>query len=142
MKGLQTLIKLHRRRLDDQRRHMADLERQRDALKAEVASLADSLVREARLADGNGDLAPAFPRFLSAALARRRHLERHIVEAEVAIAEAHEALAELFQETKRFEVAAERRSLGARTEEERRAQSRLDEIGLVQYRLNQGRAKT
>jgi flagellar export protein FliJ len=141
VKGLDTLIKLHRRRLDDQRRHMADLERQRDALKAQVAALEDSLVRESQLVDHEGDVAQAFPTFLSAALARRRHLERAIVEAEAAIAEAHEELGALFQETKRFEVAAERRSLRARSEEERRAQIRLDEIGLVQHRLNQSRAK-
>ena len=120
---------------------MADLERQRDSLKAQVVALADSLVQEARWADGNDDLASAFPRFLSAALARRRHLERAIVQAEAAIAEAHEVLADLFQETKRFEVAAERRNLRAHAEEERRAQIRLDEIGLVQHRLNQNRAK-
>ena len=135
MKGLDTLIKLCRRRLDEQRRQMAELERQRDALKARLVGLAEGLVKEGQLAGDNGALAPLFPTFLAATLARRTHLENAILEMEALIAEAHGRLAELFQETKRYEVVAQRRDLRARDLEARRSQAMLDEIGLVQYRL-------
>ena len=135
MNGLDTLIKLHRRRLDEQRRHMAELERQRDDLTRQLAALAESLVREGRLAGDNGALAPVFPMFLAATLSRRTHLENTVAQMDRLIAEAYEVLADLYQETKRYEVAAERRDLRARALVERRAQATLDEIGLVQHRL-------
>ena len=141
MKGLDTLIKLYRRRLDEQRRQMVALERQRDALKAQLAALAESLVREGDLAGDNGALAPGFPTFLAATLARRTTLENAILEMDARIAEAYELLAELFQETKRYEVAAQRRDLRARDLEARRSQATLDEIGLVQFRLKKGASK-
>jgi len=138
VKGLDTLIKLYRRRLDEQRRQMAELERQREALKTQLTALEEGLVREGRLTGDNEALAPVFPTFLAATLARRASLENAILQTEGSIAEAYEVLAELFQETKRYEVAADRRDLRARDLEARRAQARLDEIGLIQFRLKKG----
>jgi len=142
VKGLDTLIKLHRRRLDDQRRQMAELERQREALKRQVTALEESLLSEGRLASDDGALAPVFPLFLSASLVRRASLENAILQMDASIAEAYEILADLFQETKRYEVAAERRDLRTRDLAAKRAQAALDEIGLVQYRLKKDAAKS
>lgn len=134
MKGLATLIKLHKRKVDERRRKLAELERLRENLVANLVTLDSEMAAEREAASRVAELAHAFPAFAAAAIARRDTLKRSLVEADAALAVARDELAEAFQEVKRYELAEEMRERREREKAGRRLQATLDEIGLNQHR--------
>lgn len=134
MKGIGTLIKLAKRRLDEQRRKVADLERLKDNLVSMGNELDREIAGERTAAAAAQEFASSFPAFMAAAIERRANLRRSLAEAEAAILVARDELAERFQEVKRYELAAEIRDKREREKADRRSQSVLDEIGLNLHR--------
>ena len=137
MEALPTLIKLNQRQLDEGRKHLADLERTRDALHAHLQDL-DAEIAIERAAAGGPDGARTFMAWLEVARGRRDTLNRSIVELEEAIVAQQDAVAEAFQALKRVQLLDERQRARARAAEDRRQQAELDEMALSIFRRDRG----
>jgi flagellar export protein FliJ len=134
MSALDSLIRLYKWQLDERRQQVAELERLEERLKAELQKLHDEVAAEQRIAAANEEAARAWSGWSAAAAGRRQTLETSIAEAQGQLERAREALAEAFQEVKRYEIALAAREKREKIALSRRAQQRQDEIALQTYR--------
>jgi flagellar FliJ protein len=134
MSALDGLIRLYKWQLDERRQQVAELERLEDRLKSELKKLHDDVAAEQRVAAASEDAARAWSGWSAVAAARRKTLETSIAEAQEQMVRAREALAEAFQEVKRYEIALAAREKREKIALSRRAQQRQDEIALQTYR--------
>lgn len=134
VRGLQTLIQLHQRQLDDKRRVLAELEQMRADLDHKVAALDAEVARERKLAADQSDAARQFTAYLDGARRRRATLMRSIEELAEQIEAAANAVALAFQEVKRFEIAVDLKERRRHAQEAHAEQEALDEVALVQHR--------
>jgi chromosome segregation ATPase len=134
MSALDSLIRLYKWQLDERRQQVAELERLENRLKAELQKLHDEVASEQRAAADNEEAGRAWAGWSAQAAARRKTLETSIAEAQEQMVRAREALAEAFQEVKRYEIALAAREKRDRIALSRRAQQRQDEIALQTFR--------
>lgn len=89
MSAIEELVRLHRWQLDERRRQLADLDRLTHKLSSEAERLDEERT--------------------PVALDRRQKITQSLLSVERQITQAREALAETYQELKRYEVAAANR---------------------------------
>ncbi len=126
MSTLDTLIRLHRWHVDEHRRRVAECEQLVEKLRASLAHLAAEQVNEQEVAKRSDEVAYSYGAYAGAIIERRRKLEQSLAEAERQTAQARESLAEVYQEAKRYEIAAARRLLSQRRQAERMEQQNMD----------------
>ena len=134
MSTLDSLIRINRWQLDEKRRHLADLEALAARLRDEQRRLDDEEKREQAAATASPEAAFAYAGYAQALVERRRKLMQSLAEVAQQITAAHEALAEAFQEMKRYEITAASRARQAELGERRREQGVLDELGVEGFR--------
>ena len=134
MSAIDSLVRLHRWQLDEHRRQLADLDLLAQKLRAEKLRLADEESTEQKVAGASLEAATAYGGFARHLIERREKIEQSIVSVEQQIAAAREALAETYQEVKRYEIAAANRATQRRKRSERQQQRTLDELGIDAYR--------
>jgi flagellar export protein FliJ len=134
MSALDQLIRLHRWRLDELRRHLTDVEALAAKLEEQRRRLDTDDKREQSLAGASAEAAYAYPAYARQLIERRRKLAQSQSEAAEQIAKAQAALAEAFQELKRYETAAANRVRQQQRREQIRQQQTLDEIGIDRFR--------
>lgn len=132
MRGLETLIRLSQRDLDEKRRVLGELEQLRSEFERQAQRLDDELGRE-RAAVAVGDGQGSAPYFAAARL-RQETIARSADELAAKIEAAAEAVAEAFQDVKRFEIARDLKTRRRRAEAARVEQAELDEIALGRHR--------
>ncbi len=133
MKRGDTLIRLRRFRVDEMKRRMATLDGMKSDAERKLADLEDSVARERQRA-GDSDIGRlAFPSFLRSIEARRENLRATLKDIERERVTAQADLNVAFQELKSLEFATEQQAKRAQEIDERRAQSRLDEMALVRH---------
>src|SRR3546814_12024888 len=99
------LVRLHRWTLDEKRQKLAELERFRVKLLANIDTLEAELARE-QAAAGRPEITDiSLPAFIKATIDRRRKIEGSIAELDRSIAAARGEITEAFQEFKRYETA-------------------------------------
>jgi flagellar protein FliJ len=134
MSALDQLIRLHRWRLDELRRHLTDVEALAAKLEEQRRRLDTDDKHEQSLAGASAEAAFAYPAYARQLIERRRKLAQSQSEAAEQIAKAQAALAEAFQELKRYETAAANRVRQQQRREQIRQQQTLDEIGIDRFR--------
>lgn len=134
MSALDSLIRMHRWQLDERRRQLAALEELAVKLVEEQRRLEAENLREQAAATASPETAASYPGYAHGFLERRRKLEQSHVEIAAQIAQAREALAEAFQEMKRYEITAASRARLQEQREARRQQRVLDDLGIEAYR--------
>jgi flagellar export protein FliJ len=132
--ALDSLIRLYKWQLDERRQQVAELERLENRLKSELQKLHDEVAAEQRAAADSAEAGRAWAGWSALATARRNTLETSIAEAQEQMVRAREALAEAFQEVKRYEIAVAAREKREKIALSRRAQQRQDEIALQTFR--------
>ena len=142
MSGLDTLVRLHRWRVDEKQRHLAELQRMRADLEARAAGLSAEMERESELAGREPELRAVFPAYVAGAQHRREVLRKSCTEVDAKIETAREELNAAFREAKKYEIAAENRAKRANAAVARRLRAELDEIGAEGYRRRQGEARS
>ncbi len=128
-----SLLRLKRFKVDEIRRRIAPIQAMRADLEHTLPDLDDNVAREKQRA-GDSDIGRlAFPSFLRSIEARRENLRTTLkdIEREHAVAQAD--MADAFQDLKSLEIAAEQQERRLSEIEDRRAQTRLDEIALVRH---------
>jgi len=134
MSSLDTLIKLHRWQLDEQRRKVAEFENLAGKLRAELQRLAGEEQFEQRIAGDSHEANYAYGGYAKTLIDRRAKLTRSIEDTERQIVAARAALADAYAELKRYEIAAANRLLAKHRGIERLRQQELDEVGLASHR--------
>ena len=134
MSSLDTLIKLHRWQLDEQRRKVAEFENLVGKLRAELQRLDGEEQFEQRVAGDSHEANYAYSGYAKSLIDRRAKLTRSIEETEQQSIKARATLAAAYAEVKRYEIAAANRLLAKHRGIERLRQQELDEVALAGYR--------
>lgn len=134
MSSLDTLIKLHRWQLDEQRRKVAEFESLAEKLRAELQRLDDEEVSEQQIAGDSHEASYAYSGYARALIDRRNKLMQSVQETEQQILQARAELADAFAEVKRYEIAAANRLLAKHRGLERIRQQELDEVAIDGFR--------
>lgn len=135
MKGLVSLIRLHKLKLTEQQKKLNDLQAVAQGCLNEIDALDQSARAEAASADENAETAYTLGNYVQASRARRATLQVSLDEIEREMGIIRDLVATAFRELKRYELIAERQAADqARTEQklERRAE---DELGMSMFRL-------
>ena len=139
MSTLESLIRLHRWQVDERRRQVAELEGLSEKLRQEMARLEEERAVEQTAAGASFLARHVYPGYIRRALERQKTLERSLAETEAQIAQARDALAEAFQELKRYEVASANRDRLRMTAAARRERLETDAIAIANFRRAGGR---
>lgn len=134
MSALDSLIRVNRWRIDEQRRQLAELDRLAERLREEGVRLEQELTSEQQIAGASDQAGLGYPSFARELIERRRKLSASLAEVEGQILAAREALAETFGEMKRYEIAAANRSKRERLVTARKQGIAQDEIAMQMYR--------
>jgi flagellar protein FliJ len=140
MKGLPNLIRLHRWRLDEKRRDLAELERLADDLKNRARNLEEEIRSEQNTAKGSTEAAFGYANYAQAAIARRAKIAATMAEVKSQIAAAAAEVTAQFQELKRLEIAQTHREQAERQRMAKAEQAMYDELGLSSHQRRNGGA--
>ncbi len=133
LKTLNTLVKLHKRKVDVIRREMIALEEERKQLELLAQKLREEHAHEAEIALRDPKMAGFFVAYSKRIKQRLLGIDKEIKRLDGAIEEKAEAIRAEFSEQKKYEVAREHAKAHLAEEAKRRVQQRFDEIGAQQY---------
>jgi flagellar FliJ protein len=136
-KGLRSLIRLAEAALNEKRRVLVELENQEAELRDRTQALEaekDHEQRQARLLEAG---AFAYAGYARGLIERRARLAAQIAGMQAPLEEARQAVAEAFQELKRYEIALDARLKADKAREESKAVVAMDEISLNVHRRRQ-----
>ena len=139
MSTLDSLIRLHRWQLDEQRRRVAELEALAAKLRDDLRRLDVEQASEQEFAGRSPEASFGYGSYATSLIERRRKLSESLADTEQRTATAREALAEAFQEAKRYEIAAAKRVLHQRVTQDRAEQRVTDELASTIYQRSSGR---
>lgn len=138
MSTLESLVRLHKWQVDERRRQVAELEVLAERLRQEVQRLAEERRAEQVVASASFEAQRAYPGYIRRALERQHTLDRSLTETEGQIVHARDALADAFQELKRYEIAAANRERHRQQQANRRERLELDAVALDNFRRQAG----
>jgi flagellar FliJ protein len=132
--ALDSLIRLHRWQVAERRRHLADLEGLAAQFTDEHHRLAHEETHEQAAAAASPEAAVSYAAYARQLSERRRKLAQSQAEVAEQIERSRTALAEAFQEVKRYEIMAANRMRQQQRREVRRQQQALDGRGAEGFR--------
>jgi flagellar export protein FliJ len=135
--SLKTVIRLHKTQLDEKRRELVELQNLGDQLHGQLHQLDAEVLHEQQIASLHPEVAFSFASYIREARVRRQRLEHQIAHVNEKISIATDAMAEAFQELKRFELAEEERVRCEKAELRHKEELMLDETALVGFRRRQ-----
>lgn len=133
MKGLKTLIRLHKRKLDELRREYVGIERQRDRLLEAQAALAAELQSEIDAATAMPEMGNFFGDYAERIKKRQETLAAEVHKLELLLSALQDRIRESFTELKRYEIALAAAQKRAKAKEERQERLRLDDVAIDQF---------
>lgn len=133
IKSFNTLIKLHKRRVDIIRREMRALEEQRLQLLALSTSLREEYEREVGIASSDAKMAAFFGAYAVRVQKRQESIALEVKKLDAAIEKKAESIREEFAEQKKYEIARTHAVRKQAELEKHRQQSRYDEVASQQY---------
>jgi flagellar export protein FliJ len=129
-RGLDSVIRLQKWRLDEKRRQLGDLLRLSEQLQGELAGLENELQAEQELVAGNFDASYNYGAYARGYIERRERLQQSLQNVEQQIEAAQEEVRAAFRELKTIEITKDNRDKVVAIETGRRQQSELDELSL------------
>ena len=139
MSTLESLIRLHRWQVDERRRQVAELEALALKLRHELTRLGEEQAAEQAAASASFLARHVYPGYIRRALDRQKTLEQSLAETEAQTVAARDALAEAFQELKRYEVAQANRERLRISAAARRERLETDALAIANFRRANGR---
>src|SRR5258708_4025558 len=131
MKSRDTLIRLKKFQVDEQRRKVMQIE----GMIAEFERMATDLEREIKVEQDRAGIHDpthfAYPTYAKAAIQRRENLKHSADELKAQLNDAKEALADAFEELKKVELLDERDQIPQRADHAAHHQPQLNAIGLM-----------
>ena len=133
MKSRESLIRLHRFKVDEIRRRLKLLDDMRGDLAKKMSDLELMMQEEQRRA-AHSDLGRlAYPSFARSVVQRRENIQRSIDEIEKQAASVTEELQAAYRELKKYEIAADNVAERDRVEVARQVQAELDDIAMSRH---------
>jgi flagellar FliJ protein len=132
--ALDSLIRINRWKIDEQRRQLGELERLAERLRGESMRLEQELTSEQQVAAASLEAGYSYPGYARELIERRRKLADSLAEVEGQMTAAREALAGAFREMKRYEITAANRSKRERLAVDRRQRIVQDEVAMQIFR--------
>ena len=133
MKSRESLIRLHRFKVDEIRRRLKLLDDMRADLAKKMSDLEIMMQEEQRRA-AHSDLGRlAYPSFARSVVLRRENIQRSIDEIEREAGQVTETLQSAYRELKKYEIAAENIGERERVEVARQVQAELDDIAMSRH---------
>ena len=133
MKGLNTLIRLAKFRLDEARRQLAELERLRASFTQGLEKLAAEVAREQQVAAQSVEPHNGYAAYARAAMARRGTIEKSLDDLGPMLGQAEAAVTAAFQEMKRYELAEAHHRRRAEDKARKREAAALDATALSRF---------
>ncbi len=133
MKGIDTLIKLHKRTLDELRRALVAIENQKVQLQELSAKLTADLKRELQLASTQPEMARFYGGFSKRIQERQDDIAAEIRKLDKTRDEVNDKIMEAFTELKKFEIAKENSRQRVLEETRRKEGIAMDEIASQQH---------
>lgn len=137
MKALNTLIRIHKRNLDELRRNMVALENQKAQLEQAIIVLHQELDREIALASKQPEMSNFFGEFAKRIKGRQETLRQEIIAIDIKINELNDQIFAEFTEIKKFEISRENKKTRLKEAENRKETLMLDEIASQQFQKKQ-----
>ena len=134
MRGLAQLIRLHRWKLEEQRRKLAALEALLANFLQQILTLEEEVSGEAQNTGKAPETAHMLGGYLQGSRERRDRLRASAANVESEIAESQTLVNAAFRELKRFELVQAERDRRARHQARRRERIAEDEVGIGIYR--------
>ncbi|MZR30189.1 hypothetical protein [Sneathiella litorea] len=134
MKGLDSLIRVHKWKLDEKRRELADFENLRAGFVKQLRSLEEEQQREQDVAGNNPEVGFSFANYVAAAKQQRENIQASIAEVDDKLTELNEEVRVLYQELKKYQVALNAREVREKYERNRIEQMGLDELAIELHR--------
>lgn len=134
MKGLQNLIRVHKWKLDEKRRELADFESLRAEFVKQLRTLEEEQRKEQEVAGNNPEVGFSFANYAAAAKQKRDNIRASIEEVDSKIAELNDEVSDCYQELKKYQVALDARGVREKYERNRIEQMGLDEIAIELHR--------
>src|SRR6185312_3473329 len=134
MSALDSLIRVNRWKLDEQRRQLGELERFAERLRGEGQRLEEEMAGEQRAAAASFEAGLGYADYARELIERRRKLADSLAEVEERMTASRELLAEAFREMKRYEITAANRVRRDRAVADRRQRIAQDEIAMQMFR--------
>lgn len=134
MKALKTLIRLQRRTLNELRKQLGDLERQRAQLIQASLRLSEELQHEIDLATALPEMGNFFGNFSQRIQRRQQDISKEVRKVDLAAEEVRKKIAEAFSETKKYEIALDNWNRMQLAEQNRKDTILLDDMGIQQFR--------
>ncbi len=138
MSGLDSLIRLHRWKLEEKRRVLAELEALMDKLTSRASALEVEIINEQKAAAGSTEAGFAYGAYAAAAIHRRDVLAQSAAELNEKIEAARDDVKAAFQEAKKYEIAQERKVERERIVTARRERIVEDDVALDTFRRKRG----
>lgn len=128
MKGLDTLIKLHKRTLDELRRRIGALENQKQQLIDTSKKLDEELLKEIQMATQKLEMSGFFAGFSKRIQERQKTIAQEVRKLDQQIAKLTDEARIAFGEVKKYEIAKANAEKRKAKERERKETILLDEI--------------
>ncbi len=133
MRGIDTLIRLHRRHLDVKRVYRTNLDAQRTGLERRVLAMQQEMVDERKVAAESLEARQTLAAYAERMTHALKALAAEIIEIDIEVDRINEEIAEAFQTLKGYELTRDARLKKITDEEAQRDRAELDEIGAVQH---------
>ncbi len=133
-KGLKSIIRLNKWKVDEKRRALAEKLDQIAALEGQLKALDAELVREQSMAQQSPQEAGLYyGNYANQVIQRRDQFHSGIQDMEAQIVTAQDDLNESYRELKKFEVINKQREIREAEERDKKDQELLDELGLQNH---------
>lgn len=134
MSALTSMIRVHRWVLDEKRQRLSEIQRFADRMQDDLRRLEEHMEAEKEAARTSFEGNVAYATFYSAALERRRKLQRTIENLDGQVEAARDDVRDAFEELKKYEQAHIRIERQDQDRQRRFEQLSLDEVGTNIYR--------
>ena len=134
MKNLTTLIKLHKRKVDDLRRDLGKMENEKSQLQLATEKLKQELQDEIRLAEKQPEMSTFFGGFADRIRKRQEQIQKEIIMLDLQMIALRDDISEAFSELKKFEIALDNAKQRKKEDEARKETVMLDDIAAQQHR--------
>ena len=134
MKGVMTLIKLHKRALDEKRRVLTNHEDQKIRLMQSLHMVQEVFNKEKQVIDETPEMAYSFIPFAEANKGKQQQLQQLIEEKQAQITTLQEEIQENFGELKKYEIVLEQSIKKRKLKEKRLETMDLDDIAQENFR--------
>lgn len=133
MKKIDTLIRLYKFQLDEQRRALLALQTQLDRLIEARARLDQELLDEQQTVKNTHEMGITYHGYSKRFIKRREELDASIATQKIEIEKAELLVQMAFQELKKYEITAENQAKAEKYKRDQKAQAAMDEAGMMAH---------